>query len=304
MMVRALVFLFALSHNLRYLSPEGGCAMQSINPRLETMKLAARAAGDAILAVRKSNGSITEGWKKTDGSLVTQADKDASMVIRRAILEDFPDDFVICEEDDVSHTAPRPSAFWLSDPLDGTRAFAEGSDDYCVIIAYIVDNHPEIGVIYFPSSNRILFGSSGGGAWMQESNGLPTSLSHNGCDLLAHARMTSSNGPKSQVLYQMIAESLGVASRRGVYSYGNQSGSIMTGIADIVITRIGGLSVWDVAASACILGEMNGVLRDLRGEPIDYMSEVKLPYGVIAACSEALLHQALDKLPPLEQCRF
>ena len=41
-------------------------------------------------------------------------------------------------------------AYWLIDPLDGTRDFLDGTRDFCISIAYIVNNYPIFGLIYSP----------------------------------------------------------------------------------------------------------------------------------------------------------
>src|SRR6516225_4506525 len=109
----------------------------------------ASAAGRLILARRESDCHID---RKTDGSPVTTADIEAERFIRAkvsAILTDVP---IIAEESFVA-TCKAPARFILVDPLDGTREFVAGSDEFTVNIAVIERGEPVVGAIYAPALN-------------------------------------------------------------------------------------------------------------------------------------------------------
>jgi 3'(2'), 5'-bisphosphate nucleotidase len=71
---------------------------------------------------------------------------------------------VVSEEACARGARPRPGArFFLVDPLDGTREFLAGLDEYTVNLALVVDGVPEIGIIAAPAQGRIWRGASGRG---------------------------------------------------------------------------------------------------------------------------------------------
>ncbi len=57
--------------------------------------------------------------------------------------------------------------FWLVDPLDGTKEFIKGNNEFTVNIALVVNNRPVVGVIYVPWFNKIYFCEKGHGSFMK-----------------------------------------------------------------------------------------------------------------------------------------
>ena len=106
-------------------------------------------AGRAILATRAQG---TDAIQKTDGSPVTAADLAADSLIRARLPGILPDTLVITEETfSASQTANLPARFVLVDPLDGTREFVAGRDEFTVNIALVEGDEPVAGTIYAPA---------------------------------------------------------------------------------------------------------------------------------------------------------
>ncbi len=59
------------------------------------------------------------------------------------------------------------SMFWLIDPLDGTKEFIKGNNEFTVNIALVVNNRPVVGVIYVPYFNKIYFCEKGHGSFVK-----------------------------------------------------------------------------------------------------------------------------------------
>ena len=112
----------------------------------------ARLAGDAIMGVRNSAGVKTE--RKLDGSPVTEADLAADRIIRDGLEQSFGGVHVVSEEIPSSHSAAAGN-FFIIDPLDGTRGFARGSNEFTVNIAYVINGRPEFGVVSTPAFGRM-----------------------------------------------------------------------------------------------------------------------------------------------------
>jgi 3'(2'), 5'-bisphosphate nucleotidase len=79
---------------------------------------------------------------------------------------------VVAEEEVAAGRVPDlGNAFFLVDPLDGTREFVRGGDDYTVNIGLVVDRTPVLGLVLAPEQGRLWAGVVGGEAWVQEAGG-------------------------------------------------------------------------------------------------------------------------------------
>jgi len=129
----------------------------------EAFVAAAIEAGHAILAVRR------QGYKaehKADATPVTEADRAAerAIVVRlRQVAAGVP---IVAEEACSLGSVPTVGGeFFLVDPLDGTKEFVKGGDDFTVNIALIRARVPVIGVVLAPASGLVYAGVAGRGAW-------------------------------------------------------------------------------------------------------------------------------------------
>lgn len=118
-------------------------------------------AGAAILAIRADGFDVV---KKACGSPVTLADEAAESLILAGLSAELPDIPVVAEEAVAAGRSPdiSGSRFILVDPLDGTKEFVKGSDEFTVNIALIEDGIPVIGVVYAPAKNRLWAGGPDG----------------------------------------------------------------------------------------------------------------------------------------------
>ena len=123
-----------------------------------------RQAAEAILA------SSTKARTKPDGSPVTAADEAAEAVICAGLKRIAPGVPIISEEQSGRET-PDPAAsgsYFLVDPLDGTREFIAGRNEYTVNIALMTNGTPILGIIGMPALGHIWRGVVGHGAdWIE-----------------------------------------------------------------------------------------------------------------------------------------
>ena len=132
------------------------------------MDLAARAAG-VIMQVR-SRGFITHS--KDDLSPVTAADHESEAAIVGPLRAATPDIPVIAEEEVAAGlTQVDAPACWLVDPLDGTREFSKGLDDFCVCIGLVRHGKPVLGAICAPVTGLVWGGLIGSGAVRRDAGG-------------------------------------------------------------------------------------------------------------------------------------
>ena len=100
---------------------------------LELLADLAREAGAAILGYFRQDVTID---RKDDHSPVTDADRAADAILAAGLRKLTPDIPVITEEEVADGIAPTDvgSRFWLVDPLDGTREFIHGRDEFTVVL--------------------------------------------------------------------------------------------------------------------------------------------------------------------------
>jgi 3'(2'), 5'-bisphosphate nucleotidase len=115
------------------------------------------AAGTAIMLVRKKG---VQARTKSDQSPVTEADELAEKIILSGLAERYPTIPVVAEEAVASGLIPPAlgDRFFLVDPLDGTKEFVSGREDFTVNIALVEFGTPVAGVVYAPAHGAIYSG--------------------------------------------------------------------------------------------------------------------------------------------------
>lgn len=137
--------------------------MSDIAGLLALAELAAREAGIAVMNIR--HGGRLDIEPKDDGSPLTRADSHAHVIITKHLY--FTGLPVLSEEGVHMDYRERMKwdQFWMIDPLDGTKEFINGGDDFTVNIALVKGARPVAGIIYAPASDTMYVGSKGQGAW-------------------------------------------------------------------------------------------------------------------------------------------
>ena len=120
----------------------------------------AHAAGLAIMEIYNSDFKSTI---KADQSPVTAADEVAEAIILARLGNALP---VIAEEQMATGKQTKISdAFYLVDPLDGTKEFISRNGEFTVNIGQIENGHPTKGVVYAPALGELYIGEFGSGAF-------------------------------------------------------------------------------------------------------------------------------------------
>src|SRR5206468_9002927 len=123
---------------------------------------AAREAGEAILTIVRRGFEVEA---KRDRSPVTEADRAAELIILAALARAAPGVPVIAEEEVAAGRIPaHDDTYFLVDPLDGTKEFVRGGDDYTVNVGLNEKHVPKLGVVYAPAGRRLHAGCVGSGA--------------------------------------------------------------------------------------------------------------------------------------------
>ncbi|MFL1460637.1 3'(2'),5'-bisphosphate nucleotidase CysQ [Roseococcus sp. DSY-14] len=228
---------------------------------LEVMARLARAAGEAIMSVRRAGFAVE---RKSDHSPVTAADRLAETIITEGLLDAFPGIPVVAEEA-CSDGAPPPVAprFWLVDPLDGTREFAAGRDEFCACIALVEDGFPVLGVLGESARGLVHAGGQGLGAWTEDAEGArrPLAARPPPPDGLV---VVDSVSHRDAAATDAFCAALRVREVRRIGS-ALKFARLAAGEADVSPRLNGTMMEWDVAPGQALLEAAGGAVLDPQG---------------------------------------
>ena len=122
---------------------------------IDTLIELATEAGITIREIYESGKFSTS--IKSDRTPVTTADEEANKMILRGLKNQFPKIPAISEESE--NRVLEKQAFFIIDPLDGTKGFLNKTNNFTVNIAFINNREPELGVIYSPISGELFYTS-------------------------------------------------------------------------------------------------------------------------------------------------
>lgn len=242
---------------------------------LDDIAEAAREAGEAILEVVRRGFEIEA---KQDSSPVTEADRAAELIILAALARAAPGVPVIAEEEVAAGRIPaHDDVYFLVDPLDGTKEFVRGSDDYTVNIGLIEQGAPTLGVVFAPATGRLHGGYVGGGAWLDEGRGRAYIKTRaRGEQLTAVASKSHLN----QATVDYLQEAAGGCDYVAVGS-SLKFCIVAEGQADIY-PRASPTSEWDTAAGHAVLLAAGGLVDGPDGMALGYGKRAFLNRGFVA----------------------
>jgi 3'(2'), 5'-bisphosphate nucleotidase len=105
-------------------------------------------AGELLQQIRREPGL-------TGAALGAKGDRDANTLILDRLHAARPDDFILSEESIDDRARCAAQRVWIVDPLDGTREYADGSDEWAVHIGLAVDGKPVLGAVAVPARNQV-----------------------------------------------------------------------------------------------------------------------------------------------------
>ena len=242
---------------------------------LEDVAAAAREAGEAILEVVRRGFAVES---KADRSPVTEADRAAELIILGALARAAPGVPVIAEEEVAAGRIPaHGDTYFLVDPLDGTREFVRGGDDYTVNIGLVAGGVPRLGVVFSPARGALHGGLVGNGAWL-EGGGKRRAIATRGRppQLVAVASKSHFN----QVTADYLEQAAGICQHVAVGS-SLKFCMLAEGRADIY-PRLSPTSEWDTAAGHAVLLAAGGRVDGPDGAPLQYGKKAFINRGFVA----------------------
>jgi len=228
-----------------------------------------REAGRLALSLFRTD---LKNWIKGASSPVSEADIAVNDLIARRLRSATPDYGWLSEEsaDDQARVGKR--LVWIVDPIDGTRAYLAGREDWCVSAALVEDAEPVIAAVFAPASNEFFFAQRGLGSRL------------NGAAI--HAT------PGTGLEFPRIAGPKPLVERLnrsgGEISLHPRIGSLALRLCRVADGKLdaafaGGQSRdWDLAAANLIVQEANGSMTALSGDAILY-NRREVTHGVLVA---------------------
>ena len=213
-----------------------------------------------------------KNWTKGASSPVSEADIRVNDLLESRLRSATPDYGWLSEEsvDDDARLGKR--LVWIVDPIDGTRGYLAGREDWCVSVALVEDASPVLAAVFVPASDEFFFAARAQGAFLNDApvraaagteldfsrvagpKPLVERLSRSGDDIVLHPRI----GSLALRLCRVAQGSLDAAFA------GGQSRD------------------WDLAAANLIVQEANGRMTALSGDTILY-NRREVTHGMLVA---------------------
>jgi myo-inositol-1(or 4)-monophosphatase len=213
-----------------------------------------------------------KSWIKGASSPVSEADIAANDLLEERLRSATPDYGWLSEESVDDESRLGKPLLWIVDPIDGTRSYLAGREDWCVSVALVEGDQPVLAAVFAPVTDEFFFACRGGGAVR---NDVPVHAT-SGTEL-DFSRVA---GPKP------LVERLNPGP--GEISLYPRIGSLALRLCLVAEGRLdaafaGGQSRdWDLAAANLIVQEANGNMTALSGDTIRY-NRRDVTHGVLVA---------------------
>ena len=216
--------------------------------------------------------------------VVSEADLETELLIKRRLGERFADDAFLGEETGLSALAPG-QGLWVVDPIDGTQPFVSGMSSWCVSMAFVIDNDLKFGIVYAPVRDELFAGGVG----------IPAVL--NGKAVAGHLGATLTEGvtgvgystrTKPEAFLTLLERFL----KQGGMFYRDGSGALM--LCDVACGRLLGYIELHINSWDC-LGAI-AVIRAAGLETNDFLANDGLRRGNRIVAGNASVYAALEAL--------
>jgi len=206
---------------------------------------------------------------KSDGSPVTNGDLKVNEIITDAIKQLTPDIPIISEETVDLTKKNTLNTFWLIDPIDGTKEYIAGGNEYTLNAGLIINNHPAIGVIGVPKKNEIFYSFGKNNSYLFQSDKVQSLNCKKKTPKGEILALTNHKNPPKIILEKL--------KEYGVTSFRKLSSSykyclIAKGDYDLYIDKVRA-NEWDDAAGHAIAESAGAIVTSLDLEMFKYGKE-------------------------------
>jgi myo-inositol-1(or 4)-monophosphatase len=228
-----------------------------------------REAGALALSLFRTE---LKNWTKGASSPVSEADIAVNDLIETRLRRATPDYGWLSEESADDEQRLDRKLVWIVDPIDGTRGYLAGREDWCVSVALVEDTSPVLAAVFAPVSNEFFFAARGQGAVRNDA----------AVHVAAGTELDFSRvaGPKPLV-ERLNRSSHDIILHPRIGSLALRLCRVAEGRLDAAFA--GGQSRdWDLAAANLIVQEANGSMTALSGDRILY-NRREVTHGVLVA---------------------
>lgn len=238
---------------------------------LDLLVDAAKAAGEIAQKYFRADPKI---WDKEDGQgPVTEADFAVDQMLRSELCAARDYAWLSEETEDNPERLDAETVF-IVDPIDGTRAFIEGSKHWAHSLAIVRNGQVETAVIYLPASDKLYSAQRGAGASL---NGAPLTVSSQ--NALTDATVLATKHHLSAPFWQNDAPPQVTRVFRSSLAY--RMSLVGEGRFDAMLT-LRPTWEWDVAAGALIVEEAGGRVSDRSGSKASFNNPTPQLNGMVA----------------------
>ncbi len=205
----------------------------------------------------------------------------ADMAVNELLISGLKDNFTFKEWNILSEETSKEKFIhrndfkkdwcWIIDPLDGTKDFLQGSENYAVHIALAYKKKPKIGIVLIPEKNELWFGIIGIGAWAENRDRSKKHFSFSARQDLSKLVLVSSKNHQ-QLMLKNLLSTLCFAETKKIGSVGCKVASILRGESDVYISLSGKTSPkdWDMAAPHALIEAAGGNFSHADGSNLTY----------------------------------
>ena len=223
-------------------------------------------------AGRKSIEIYKKGLKKIikpDNSPVTNGDLEVNKILTEKIKEITPNIPIISEETVKLEEKNNLKTFWLLDPIDGTKEYIKGEDEYTINAALVLNYIPTIGLLDAPKKNKLFYTFGKGNSFLIE-GGRTQKLNCKKKTEKGKVFAVSANENPSSMILDMHK-------KYNVVSYTPMHSSykfcvIATGEYDFYAAKERAYE-WDYAAGHAIAENAGAIITTLEGKSFKYGKE-------------------------------
>jgi myo-inositol-1(or 4)-monophosphatase len=228
-----------------------------------------REAGALALSLFRTD---LKNWTKGASSPVSEADIAVNELISGRLRYATPHYGWLSEESVDDEQRLDKQRVWIVDPIDGTRGYLAGREDWCISVALVEGTRPVLAAVFAPASDEFFFAERGRGTLL---NGTPVcATSGTAIDISRVA------GPKP-LIERLVRSSGEISPHPRIASLALRLCRVAHGRLDLAFA--GGQSRdWDLAAADLIVQEANGKMSSLSGEAIQY-NRREVTHGVLMA---------------------
>ena len=206
---------------------------------------------------------------KEDNSPVSNGDIKVNELITNKIKELTPNIPIISEETVDLNKKNKAKVFWLIDPIDGTKEYIAGNDEYTLNAALVINTVPVLGVVGVPKKNRLFYSYGPGESYLIE-NGISRKINCKKKQPKGKIVALSSVVKPSDIILNKLKKFNVTSIVKMASSY--KFCVIASGEYDIYAAGERA-NEWDYAAGHAVAEHAGAIIKTLNGEPFHYGKE-------------------------------